>query len=89
VKYYMALIREATTSPEYVSLAEQAAMAHRAPFGHSNVPSVFGNFRVQYPHNCKDYNMAQIGEVEWNAVDRVLRKILGSAQPMNRIQDAE
>lgn len=69
VQFYMALLREATTLPGKVSLAERAS-------NEVQIPLVFGNMGIEYPANVQQMTFAQVARIEWTVIERLLRKIL-------------
>jgi hypothetical protein len=69
VQFYMALIREATTLPSKVSLAERASNGVQ-------IPLVFGNMGIEYPANVQQMTFAQVARIEWPVIERLLRKTL-------------
>lgn len=65
----MALLREATTLPGKVSLAERAS-------NEAQIPLVFGNMGIEYPDNVQQMTFAQVARIEWTVIERLLRKAL-------------
>lgn len=65
----MALLREATTLPGKVTLAERAS-------NEVAVPLVFGNMGIEYPANVQQMTFAQVARIEWTVIERLLRKTL-------------
>lgn len=70
-QYYIALLREATTSSALVSLAERSAK------GQQGSPlSAFGDINIEYPQDVSHMSLAAVGEIEWHAIEALLRKVL-------------
>lgn len=69
VQIYMVLLREATTSASAVSLAGSSLRGYGAP------SSPFGNVVIVWPANKGSLTMAQAAEIEWNAVEDLLRRL--------------
>lgn len=72
-QYYVALLREATTSSAVVSLAERAATENRHTSGKSKF---FGNVAVKYPENVQKMSLADIAVLEWDVIEKLLRQRL-------------
>jgi hypothetical protein len=66
----MALLREATTSMDMITLAQ------RQNVWTSEIPSSFGNINIQYPPDVKFWTFAQVRDIEWGVIDNLLRKSL-------------
>jgi hypothetical protein len=69
-QYYIALIRESTTSPEMVTLADRAYNAI------ASVPSAFGNLKLDYPGDVNFMTFGQVARFEWGCIEYLLRKVL-------------
>jgi hypothetical protein len=66
----MALVREATTLPDKVSLAERASKER------DGLPNAFGNMIIEYPENVQQMTFSQVTPIEWEVIDKLLRKAL-------------
>ncbi|OBT42357.1 hypothetical protein VE00_06472 [Pseudogymnoascus sp. WSF 3629] len=71
ILYYIALLREATTSSALVSLAERSAKGLQ-----TGALSVFGNIEIEYPKDVSNMSLSAVGEIEWHAIEALLRKVL-------------
>jgi hypothetical protein len=71
IQYYIALLREATTSSALVSLAERSAKGLQ-----TSPSSVFGNVEIEYPKDIANMSLSAVGEIEWHAIEALLRKVL-------------
>lgn len=73
--YYAQLFREATYEPKTTSLA-----ALKASAGHQNP---MGNWRIDYGNDPSSLTLAQVGQIEYDAVEKVLKSICaeGSGEP--------
>ncbi|KFY88194.1 hypothetical protein V500_06476 [Pseudogymnoascus sp. VKM F-4518 (FW-2643)] len=71
VLYYIALLREATTSSALVSLAERSAKGLQ-----TGALSAFGNIEIEYPKDVTNMSLSAVGEIEWHAIEALLRKVL-------------
>lgn len=69
-QYYIALLREATTSSALVSLAEQSAKGQMGPL------SAFGSIKIEYPPDVSQMSLADVGKMEWHEIEALLRKVL-------------
>jgi hypothetical protein len=65
------LLREATTSSALVSLAERSAKGLQ-----TGALSVFGNIEIEYPKDVSNMSLSAVGEIEWHAIEALLRKVL-------------
>ncbi|KFY23224.1 hypothetical protein V493_05986 [Pseudogymnoascus sp. VKM F-4281 (FW-2241)] len=72
ILYYIALLREATTSSALVSLAERSAKGLQ-----TGTLSAFGNIEIEYPNDVSNMSLSAVGEIEWHAIEALLRKVLG------------
>lgn len=70
-QYYIALLREATTSSALVSLAEQSAKGQQ-----TGPLSAFGHIKIEYPQDVSHMSLVAVGEIEWHAIEALLRKVL-------------
>jgi hypothetical protein len=68
-QYFVALIREYTTSSDQLSLAERSARGLQ-------MPGAFGFMSVHYPENLQQMTFAEVAAIEWNFVEQLLRAIL-------------
>ncbi|KFY50332.1 hypothetical protein V495_00307 [Pseudogymnoascus sp. VKM F-4514 (FW-929)] len=71
ILYYIALLREATTSSALVSLAERSAKGLQ-----TGALSAFGNVEIEYPKDISNMSLSAVGEIEWHAIEALLRKVL-------------
>ncbi|OBT68346.1 hypothetical protein VE03_02897 [Pseudogymnoascus sp. 23342-1-I1] len=71
ILYYIALLREATTSSALVSLAERSAKGLQ-----TGALSAFGNIEIEYPKDLSSMSLSAVGEIEWHAIEALLRKVL-------------
>ncbi|KFY65264.1 hypothetical protein V496_02688 [Pseudogymnoascus sp. VKM F-4515 (FW-2607)] len=71
ILYYIALLREATTSSALVSLAERSAKGLQ-----TGPLSAFGNIEIEYPKDISNMSLSAVGEIEWHVIEALLRKVL-------------
>ncbi|KFY15727.1 hypothetical protein V492_01799 [Pseudogymnoascus sp. VKM F-4246] len=71
ILYYIALLREATTSSALVTLAERSAKGLQ-----TGALSAFGNIEIDYPKDVSNMSLSAVGEIEWHAIEALLRKVL-------------
>ncbi len=69
----MALLREATSSSGVLSLAEQSRAG-----GQTRTLNAFGDVHIEYPADVSKMSLADVGAIEWNMVEALLRKILSA-----------
>ena len=71
MKFYLTLLREATVSSAVISLAERSTTVNVA-----RSPSIFGRINIRYPVSFEKMTIAAIAKIEWDEIERLLRKVL-------------